>query len=86
MRSGKPTIKVLPGVRPGQAEVCDTTSRQRYYLALADLSKTLEGEFIPVLGERSGSRDSWYEHELRYENYRAQSHLAMARRTKEVSA
>ena len=84
--TGKPTIKVVPSVRPGQAEVCDITTRQRYYLALADLSKALEGEFIPVLAERSGSPDSWYEHELRYENYRAQSHLAMARQTKEVSA
>lgn len=85
---GKATIKVTPDLASGHADMYDITSRQRYCIALADLTRAISGEevYIPVLAERTGSASSWYEHELRYESYRIQAHLAMARRTKEVSA
>ena len=86
--AGKATIKVTPDIKSGHAKVYDITSKQRYCIALADLTQAISGEdvFIPVMAERTGSASSWYEHELRYESYRVQAHLAMARQSKEVSA
>lgn len=85
--TGKATIKVTPDITSGQAEICDVTTRQRYCIALADLTAAVAGEevFIPVLAKRTGSAPSWYEHELRYDSYRVQAHLAMAKHSR-VSA